>query len=135
MIAAYIQEMKDVCEEVRASNNPQINAAADALSAALDDAEASTNFLLDNLKAGAKQVVLAGATPYLRLLGLTAGTVYLAKSALTSDEVHLSDRAALMNFMAANLLGETASLRATVENGAETLRHAGSLLAAAAANA
>lgn len=131
VIAAYIQEMKDVCEEVRASNNPQINTAADPLSAALEDVEATTNFLMDNLKSGEKQVVLAGATPYLRLMGLTAGNIYLAKSALNSDDVDLAERAALMNFMAANLLGETRSLRATIENGAETLAYAGSLLATA----
>jgi hypothetical protein len=133
VIAAYIAEMRDVCEEVRVSNNPQINSAADPLAAALDDLDATTAFFLDCLKDGKKQVVLAGATPYLRLIGLTAGNIYLAKSALTSDEVGQGDRAALMNFMASNLLSETGSLRATIENGANTLLQAGGLLAAAAA--
>ena len=111
--------MRDVCEEVRASNAPQMNATADPLAVALDDLEAATNFLLNNLIDGHKQVVLSGATPYLLLIGLTSGNIYLAKSAL-------------MNFMATNLLSETASLRATIENGADTLLQAGSLLAAAA---
>ncbi|MEP0942689.1 MAG: acyl-CoA dehydrogenase [Rhizobiaceae bacterium] len=135
VIATYIAEMKDVCEEVRSSNNPQINKAGDLLASALEDVDATTSFLLDTLKNGHKQVVLSGATPYLRLLGLTAGNIYLAQSALRADDITLADRAALMNFMAANLLTETASLRTTIENGADTLLRAGGLLVAKAAEA
>ena len=129
VIADYIAELADIVAEVQASNDPKINASADGLASALDDLQAATDHLLDNLRQGQKQVALAGATPYLRLIGLTAGCVYLAKSALTSSDLDRGDRAALAHFMALNLLKETSGLRAGIEQGADSLLQAGSQLA------
>ena len=129
VIAKYIAELKDVADQIQASNDPQINVSGDGLAMALEDLEAATDYLLDQLRRGQKQVVLAGATPYLRLIGLTAGCTYLAKSALASSDIDRNDRAALTRFMTLNLLKETAGLRAGIEQGADSLLQAGSQLA------
>lgn len=76
-------------------------------------------FLLKALGAGETETALAGATPFLRLAGLVAGAVYLAKGALVDSA--RAERVALARFMAENLLPETASLRAQVVAGAESL--------------
>ena len=85
--------------------------------------------MLKQLKSGNRQAALAGATPYLRLAGLTAGNTYLAKSALAAGDADRDNRIALMSFMAHNLLGETAALRSTIEQGAQSLLGAGQMLA------
>ncbi|NKB52914.1 MAG: acyl-CoA dehydrogenase [Rhizobiaceae bacterium] len=130
VIAQYIDELKDIIEQVKASNDVQINVSASGLAVAMEDLERATNFMLDRLRSGEKQVVLAGATPYLRLIGLTAGCIYLAKSALASSDFERSDRATLTNFMTSNLLKETSGLCASIELGADSLLQAGGLLTA-----
>ncbi|MEP2806539.1 MAG: acyl-CoA dehydrogenase [Rhizobiaceae bacterium] len=130
VIARYIGELKQIVEDVRASNDVQINASADGLAAALEDLEAATAFLLDSLREGRKQEALSGATPFLRLIGLTAGSCYLAKSALTSDGRDRDNRADLAHFVTFNLLKETTGLRASIEQGADSLLQAGSSLTA-----
>lgn len=124
----YLSELRVTVDEVKASNSAEFSGLAECLTVALDDLEAAAEFLLDNIKAGRKQVALAGATPFLRLTGLGAGAVYLAKSTLRSDEANRPARAANMNFMAHNLLCETAGLRRTIESGSTSLLEAGSTL-------
>ena len=69
---------------------------------------------------------LAGATPYLRLFGLTAGAVYLAKAALA--DTTRTERAHLARFMAENLLSETGALKRQVVGGGASLAAAHSIL-------
>ncbi len=130
VIAQYISELNDIIEQVKASNDARINPSAVGLAAALEDLDTATGYMLDNLKNGYKQVVLAGATPYLRLFGLTAGCIYMAKSALASNDADRSDRAALTSFMTGNLLKETSGLCASIELGADSLLQAGERLTA-----
>ena len=70
--------------------------------------------------------VLAGATPYLRLISLAAGGAYLARGALADQ-----DRIALCRFFAENLLGEARALKERVIDGAESLAAAGRALISA----
>ncbi len=126
-VRGYLAELRDMAETVRQSNAPALGGVADRLSAALDDLEATTDFMLEALAAGAKSNALSGATPYLRQFGLTAGTVYLAQSALVDSSD--ASRAPVAAFAAHNLLPETASLRSAIVSGAESLLDAGSLLA------
>ncbi len=77
--------------------------------------------------AGDQQVVLAGATPYLRLLSLTAGCAYLARAAVADRS---EARAALCRFAAENLLGEVAALKQRVISGAGSLAAAAKALVA-----
>jgi hypothetical protein len=65
------------------------------------------------------EAALASATPYLRLMSLTAGGTYLAKGALSEDAS--SPRVALARFFAENLLTEAAGLSETVQGGAQSV--------------
>jgi len=128
VVSDYVAELTAIVDEVRASNRPEFEGVADALSNGLADLSAATSHLLDCLKAGDKSSALAGATPYLRLFGLASGAVYLAQSTLKSIDADIPARAADARFMAFNLLRETTSLRSTIELGAESLLSAGELL-------
>jgi acyl-CoA dehydrogenase len=118
-VEAYIAEMAETVAAVRSSNMPGFGRTADALDQGLVDLSAAVAFLLKALGAGETETALAGATPFLRLAGLVAGAVYLAKGALVDSA--RAERVALARFMAENLLLETASLRAQIVAGAESL--------------
>ncbi|MCB1386707.1 MAG: acyl-CoA dehydrogenase C-terminal domain-containing protein [Nitratireductor sp.] len=124
-VKAYIGELRAIAEQVRGANHPEFGETADRLNAALDDVEAATGWMLQALAAGRIDQVLAGATPYLRLFGLAAGGAYLAKAGLAGDA---GEHAVLARFYAENLLGETAGLKTTVTEGAQSLLAARSLL-------
>jgi hypothetical protein len=65
------------------------------------------------------EAALASATPYLRLMSLTAGGTYLAKGALAEDAA--SPRVAVARFFAENLLTETTGLSESVQSGANSV--------------
>jgi len=67
----------------------------------------------------APEAALASATPYLRLMSLTAGGVYLAKGALA--EASGSPRVAIARFFAENLLTEATGLAEAVQSGADSV--------------
>jgi hypothetical protein len=127
-VAAYFDELEDVIGELSASNNPAFGPSAERLQEAMAELRAATEALEAMLKSGDMPSALAGATPYLRLFGLASGGVYLAKSALADADN--AERTALCRFFAENLAGKTASLRRTVEAGAESLHAAGEYLIA-----
>ncbi|MCB1416722.1 MAG: acyl-CoA dehydrogenase, partial [Nitratireductor sp.] len=126
-VLGYIDELREIADRVRGANHPEFGDTADKLNAALDDAEAATKWMLEALKDGKVSEALAGATPYLRLFGLAAGGAYLAKAGLAGAK---EEHAVLARFFAENFLGETAGLKATVTEGAESLLSARSLLEA-----
>ena len=128
-VRGYIAELREVVEETARSNRDDLAGIADALSTSLDDLAETTDLLLQWQVDGERNRALAGATPYLRLFGLAAGGVYLAKSALADGNV--ANRAAIARFMATNLCGETGSLRRTIETGGDSLLDAGAGLYAA----
>jgi 3-(methylsulfanyl)propanoyl-CoA dehydrogenase len=127
-VAAYFDELDQVLGDLASSNNPAFGTAADRLSSSFADLRAATEALTVMMKNGDMASALAGATPYLRLFGLAAGGVYLAKSALA--DAASDERAALCRFFAENLAGQTSNLRQTVENGAASLEAAGRALVA-----
>ena len=127
VMARYIEELEAVIDAVRGANHPGFGRTAEALGAALADLGDATAFLLGALTDRDTETALAGATPYLRLAGLTAGAVYLAKGALADPS--RDERIALARFMAENLLGETASLKGQVVEGAASLAAARMVLA------
>ena len=129
-VAGYIAELKEIAAEVARRNNPAFGTTAACLDAALADLETATEWQLQALQAGKISEALAGATPYQRLFGLTAGAVYLAKGALVeTGDGGDEGRVALCRFCAENLIGETSSLREAVVNGSESLLSARAALA------
>ncbi|TCD13442.1 acyl-CoA dehydrogenase [Oricola cellulosilytica] len=127
-VNTYFAELDKILEDLKASNNPAFGDASGRLTAAMGDLRAATEAMTSMTESGDTASALAGATPYLRLFGLTAGGVYLAKSALAESST--DDRATMCRFFAENLVGETASLRDTVENGAASLGEAAQSLVA-----
>jgi 3-(methylsulfanyl)propanoyl-CoA dehydrogenase len=123
-IAAYIAELREIAEQARASNLQDFGEAPALLTAALDDLEEATNWLLETLANGAQAEALAGAAPYLRLFGTAAGGAYLVKGGLAN-----SGRISVARFFAENFLPECAALRFSVTRGASSLLGAASSLA------
>jgi len=128
VVQTYLDELDAIAEQVQASNRAPINTMAAGLKRGLADLRSATDYLLEQIKQGQKDVALCGATPYLRLFGVAAGATYLAQSAMNSDATPTTDRAAVAGFMVGNLLNETTSLRASIEQGADSLLHAGDVL-------
>jgi acyl-CoA dehydrogenase len=117
-IAEYLDELDTVIEDVRATNEPGFGRTADHLSDALNDVRETTKWLLEQLAAGNKQMVLAGATPFQTMFGLVSGGVGLAKGGLAQGG---QDSRELARFYAENLISECSSLRLSVVEGAESL--------------
>lgn len=125
---AFIAEMRKTADEVRASNQADFGAIAARLSAALDDLETTTGFMLDCLANGKTATAMAGATPYQKLFALTAGAAYHARGALhtaaTQDTGQNMGKAGAMRiksarFFAEHLAGETSALRLSILEGGD----------------
>jgi acyl-CoA dehydrogenase len=76
-------------------------------------------------------LALAGATPYLRLFGLTTGGCYLAQQALTALRLGetAQPRIALARFFAENYAVQAGALERTIVEGGAGLIAADSALA------
>ncbi|HEV2503051.1 MAG TPA: acyl-CoA dehydrogenase [Mesorhizobium sp.] len=122
-VHGFIDELKAVAADVRASNRPGFGRTADLLERSLVDLTEATDFLQACLADGRQEAALAGATPYLRLISLAAGGAYLARGALAAEQ-----RMPLCRFYAENMLGETTALKERVLGGAESLAEAGKAL-------
>jgi acyl-CoA dehydrogenase len=106
-------------------NRPDFGPIDSQLDAALRALSKATAFLIKAQADGHLTEALAGATPYLRLFGLTAGGTLLAKGALHAAENGEGEGwVSLANFFAENALGETAALAGTVMEGADALEKA-----------
>jgi len=129
-VAALIADFKADADAARASNAPAFEGVADQLDGAIADLEAATAYMQSALADGRQTDALSGATPYLRLFGLTATTAMLARGALADiDAPEAAGRAALVRFAAANLAPETKGLAASATAGAECLADAAAALA------
>jgi alkylation response protein AidB-like acyl-CoA dehydrogenase len=124
-IKGFIAELQAVADEVAASNRPEFGATADRLSASIRDLEEATGFMLSAQAEGRIGDALAGATPYLRLAGLTLGGVLLAKGALASSgepAQRLSERTLLARSFCETTMGETAGLKSDILLSAEAIQ-------------
>ena len=120
---ALIAELRGTATEIIASNAPGFGRMGENLDQALDDLEVGIDWLVAALKAN-PDTVLAGATPFLRAFGLTAGAGFLAQGALACSRQGRAApgrRILLARFFAENLLPETAALRRAVTQGADGL--------------
>ena len=83
VVEAYIGELKQTADEVRASNRPEFGRMGERLGEAVAALAEATRWMGGALRTN-PEAALAGATPYLRLFGLAAGGIYLAKGALAA---------------------------------------------------
>ena len=83
VVAGYIAELTRTVEEVRASNHPEFGRMGERLGEAVASLAEASRWLGASL-AKNPEAAMAGAAPYLRLFGLAAGGVYLARGALAA---------------------------------------------------
>ena len=117
-VQAYLAELAETIERVRASNRPEFGEMPQRLADAFAALEMATGWMAGALKAE-PEAALASATPYLRLMSLTAGGTYLARGAL--GEEASSARVVVARFFAEHLLTECPGLSETVRSGASSV--------------
>ncbi|MCO6409586.1 MULTISPECIES: acyl-CoA dehydrogenase [Hoeflea] len=129
-VAAFIADFKADAEAARASNAPALEGVAEKLDQAIANLESVTAYMQSALSEGRQTDALTGATPYLRLFGLTATTAMLVRGALAdTDAPEAQGRAALARFAAASLAPETNGLAVSATAGATALEDAAAALA------
>jgi acyl-CoA dehydrogenase len=121
VVAAYIAEIEATVADVKASNQPAFGRMAERLGEAVASLKEATLWLGGALRDN-PEAALAGATPYLRLFGLTTGGAYLARGALAAArEGHTPHAVAQARFFAENLLTATGGLATTVTSGGDVI--------------
>jgi acyl-CoA dehydrogenase len=129
-VAAFIADFKADADAARASNAPALEGVAEKLDRAIADLESVTAWMQSALAEGRQTDALTGATPYLRLFGLTATTAMLVRGALAdAGSPESAGRAALARFAADNLAPETGGLAASATAGSASLAGAAAALA------
>ena len=130
MIGGY----RGIAAEVAKSKDPAFGATAERVEEALKILERTSKHILSVGSSDA----LAGATPYLRIFGLTAGAAYLAEIALAARKAKTSGdaspahdaRIATARFFAENLLPGAAGLELAVVSGAASVMQSEAALVA-----
>jgi alkylation response protein AidB-like acyl-CoA dehydrogenase len=123
---AQIAWMRRVSEGLLKSPEPAFGQMAARLRAGIECLDRATSFQLAALASNRPEAALAGASPYLRLFGLTLGGACLAKAALAAAAVRKAGetdpahdaRIALARFYAENLLPAAGGLEQVVLGGA-----------------
>ncbi|MET0406940.1 MAG: acyl-CoA dehydrogenase [Hyphomicrobium sp.] len=117
-VTAFLSEIGAIIAKVRASRRGEFGHMPERLAEALSALQSSTLWMAQTLP-GNPEKALASATPFLRLMSLTAGGAYLAKGALAKDAA--SPYVAIAKFFTENLLTETRSLADAVQSGADSV--------------
>ena len=126
-VEMYIDELRRTVKSVQSSNAPEFGETATCLGEAIDSLERATRWLLAQK---ASDAALAGATPYLRLFGNTAGGCMLAEEALASLRAgDGTSRSVLARFFAENIAIQANSLERSVTEGAGSIADAQAALA------
>jgi butyryl-CoA dehydrogenase len=135
-VGAIIAEMRETAQKLIGVNSPAFGQMAARLRDAVDALDRATQYMLGAVRA-APADALAGATPYLRLFGVTQGTASLAEMALAAhktaatgadDPAHAA-RVALARFFAENIATGAAGLETSITTGAASVQEAALALA------
>lgn len=117
-VTTFLAGLGETIAKVRAARRSDFGHTAERLTEALNGLQSATLWMAQTLP-GNPEKALASATPFLRLMSLTAGGTYLAKGALTEPEG--SPHVAIARFFAENLLTEVKSLSESVQHGADSV--------------
>jgi alkylation response protein AidB-like acyl-CoA dehydrogenase len=127
VVLDYIAELNRTVEEVRASNRPEFGRMGERLQEAVAALAEASRWIGGALQRDPDNA-MAAAVPYLRLFGLAAGGVYLAKGALAASRNGASSAPApgaqtiaLARFFAETLATAAPGLKASVVDGAAAL--------------
>jgi acyl-CoA dehydrogenase len=120
VVEAYLAELKQTVDAVRASNRPEFGRMGERLGEAVS-ALAEASRWMGGVLSSNPDAALAGASPYLRLFGIAAGGVYLAKGALAAVRAGAANAqaVAVARFFAEALATAAPGLKETVLAGAE----------------
>jgi alkylation response protein AidB-like acyl-CoA dehydrogenase len=129
-VAAHLTDLRGIVDAVSASNDPAFGWTSTRLSEALDSLTRATQWFRGQNGKDA-DAALAGASPYLRLFGITTGGCYLAQQALAAIRLGeaAQPRLALARFFAENFAVQASGLERTVVEGAPGLIGADAALA------
>jgi acyl-CoA dehydrogenase len=83
VVGGFIDDLDRIADDVAASNRPEFGRMGRRLKDAVAALRSATDWMHGQLQSK-PEAALAGATPYLRVFGLTAGGAYLAKGALAA---------------------------------------------------
>lgn len=128
-VRAQLADMARVIADVEARNSPAFGKTAPRLRAAHQALTAATDFVLSVAGADPSRA-LAGATPYLRLFGITQGAVALAQAGLIADGEGQEAQIALARFFAEQIATDAPGLGECVVEGADSLDAASACLLA-----
>jgi alkylation response protein AidB-like acyl-CoA dehydrogenase len=127
-VQALIAELRATAKAVSQTNDPSFGDTGARLSESLDSLERATQWILSQTSPDA---VLAGATPYLRLFGNSAGGCMIANEALAAlrsgDDA--AARVALARFLAENICVQAEGLERAVTAGEKSVNGADAALA------
>ena len=131
VVRAYLDELRATVKAVQAANDPAFGKTGLRLAEAVDSLDRATTWLLGKVETEPK-AALAGATPYLRLFGNTAGGCMLADEALAALRVangEPASRVAVARFFAENIAVQASGLERSVTDGADSVNGADAALA------
>ncbi|MGY6567695.1 MAG: acyl-CoA dehydrogenase [Salinarimonas sp.] len=119
-VRAEIARLRAVASRLTREGAAEYGDAAARIRDAVESLDRATSYLLKALAGNAQQDALAGATPYLRLFGITEGAAALAEAALETpeDDAHRIARVALARFFAENIVSLAPGLADIVTHGA-----------------
>jgi alkylation response protein AidB-like acyl-CoA dehydrogenase len=129
-VEAFIAELSRIVDGVAATNDPALGFAGNRLAEAVASLRRTTQWLQAGLSNNVN-AALAGATPYLRLFGITAGGCLLAKEALIAlrQSAGAPARLALARFYAENFAVQAPALERSIVEGADSVIGAAAALA------
>ncbi|MGE0118384.1 MAG: acyl-CoA dehydrogenase [Dongiaceae bacterium] len=128
-VRQLIETMRTTLTALRGAGEDDLRAIADQLADGIRSLAEATEWLIETGGAS-RSKALAGATPYLALVGTAAGGWLLARLALaayrrpangTTGSNNLDAKRIVAHFYAANILPQAAALAAAVAGGAETV--------------
>ncbi len=128
-VYGFIAGLRETVRAVKAANEPAFGQTGERLEASVSALEDASGWLLGKLPEN-RSAALAGATPFLRLLGIACGGTYLAKGALSAilqPDVHGTNPEAKVleaRHFAESLMGETEGLKHAVCLGHDTVSQA-----------
>jgi alkylation response protein AidB-like acyl-CoA dehydrogenase len=127
-VNGYIDELRGIVGRVKAVNDPALGEPGARLGEAVESLARATQWLLAQKSSDS---ALAGATPYLRLFGATAGGCMMAEDALASlrDGSAGASRIALARFFAENVAVQSGGLEREVIEGADSVNKGEAALA------
>jgi len=118
-VREMIADLRAVADQVTGSNRPELGTMGDRIGQAVDDLETATRTQLQRLADGTVETALAGATPYLQLFGIAAGSALLGKGALATASRQSGDQTSADRLRIATACGFAAQ-QATLSAGLRT---------------